>query len=217
MAKDCWEKHPDKKPKGNPKSQGQAAGRGRGKGSRKAKGCGRGNKFRRVDGEEEYEKGENDYEDEGEPEGEDPEPEGKDPCGSVNHLNQMTMCIHGKSQTSAVSASSSSTERVVSESHRVDEINLVEKFQSIGDGDPKRRWLVDSGATYQIIPERWLSHRKVVYRYEVGTSVLKGAGDNVLPARGMVNLECKVGQIKVIKSKSSWSNVGCHHEFVCFA
>ena len=44
----------------------------------------------------------------------------------------MTMCIRGKSQTSAVAASSSSTERVVSESHRVDEINLVEKFQSIG-------------------------------------------------------------------------------------
>ena len=28
----------------------------------------------------------------------------------------------------------------MSESHRVDEINLSEKFQSIGVGDPKRRW-----------------------------------------------------------------------------
>ena len=100
-----------------------------------------GNKFRTVDGEEEYEEGEDDYEDEGEPEGdegEDPEPEGEDPSGSVNHINQMTMCIRGKSKTSAVAASSSSTERVGSESHRVDEINLVEKFQSIGVGDPKR-------------------------------------------------------------------------------
>ena len=217
LAKDCWEKHPDKKPKPKPKSQssnskgkggndkkGQTGGRGRGKGGRKAKGRGRGNKFRTVDGEEEYEEGEDDYEDENEPEGdegEDPEPEGEDPSGSVNHINQMTMRIRGKSQTSAVAASSSSTERVVSESHRVDEINLVEKFQSIGVGDPKRRWLVDSGATCHIISERWLSHYKVVYRYEVGIPVLKGAGDNVLPTRGMVDLECKVGQIKVIMRK----------------
>ena len=164
VAKDCWEKHPDKKPKPKPKSQssnskgkggndkkGQTGGRGRGKGGRKAKGRGRGNKFRTVDGEEEYEEGEDDYEDEDEPEGnegEDPEPEGEDPSGSVNHINQMTMCIRGKSKTSAVAASSSSTERVVSESHRVDEINLVEKLQSIGVGDPKRRWLVDSGGGY---------------------------------------------------------------------
>ena len=217
LAKDCWEKHPDKKPKPKPKSQssnskgkggndkkGQTGGRGRGKGGRRAKGRGRGNKFRTVDGEEEYEEGEDDYEDEGEPEGdegEDPEPEGEDPSGSVNHINQMTMCIRGKSQTSAVAASSSSTERVVSESHRVDEINLVEKFQSIGVGDPKRRWLVDSGATCRVISERWLSHYKVVYRYEVGIPVLKGAGDNVLPTRGMVDLECKVGQIKVLMRK----------------
>ena len=113
----------------------------------------------------------------------------------------MTMCIRGKCQTSAVAASSPSAERVGSESHRVDEINLVEKFQSIGVGDPKRRWLVDSGATCHIISERWLSHYKVVYRYEVGIPVLKGAGDNDLPTRGMVDLECKVGQIKVIMRK----------------
>ena len=75
----------------------------------------------------------------------------------------MTMCIRGKSKTSAVAASSSSTERVVSESHRVDEINLVEKFQSIGVGDPKRRWLVDSGATCHIISERWLTGMKSAF------------------------------------------------------
>ena len=100
-----------------------------------------------------------------------------------------------------MAASSSSTERAVSESHRVDEINLVEKFHSIGVGDPKRSWLVDSGATCHIISERWLSHYKVVYRYEVGIPVLKGAGDNVLPTRGMVDLGCKVGQTKVIMMK----------------
>ena len=100
-----------------------------------------------------------------------------------------------------VAASSSSTERVCSEQHRVDEINLAEKFQSIGVGDPKRRWLVDSGATCHIISERWLSHYKVVYKYEVGIPVLKGAGDNVLPTRGMVDLECKIGKIKVIMRK----------------
>ena len=48
------------------------------------------------------------------------------------------------------------------ESHRVDEINLFEKFQSIGVGDPRRRWLVDSGATCSIIAERWLSNYKIV-------------------------------------------------------
>ena len=112
---------------------------------------------------------------------------GEDPSGSVNQINQMTMCVRGKcGKPAPKTASSSSTERVVSESHRVDEINLSEKFQSIGVGDPKRRWLVDSGATCHIISERWLSHYKVVYRYEVGIPVLKGAGDNVLPTRGMV-------------------------------
>ena len=209
VAKDCWEKHPDKKPKPKPKSQSsnskgkddkdkkfQSGGRGRGK----ARGRGRGNKFRTVDGEEEDEEYDDDYdydEDEGEPEGdggEDPGPEGEDPSpsGSVNQINQMTMCVRGKPKASAVAASSSS---------RVDEINLVAKFQSIGVGDPKRRWLVDSGATCHIISERWLSHYKVVYKYDVGIPVLKGAVDNVLPTRGMVDLECKVGQTKVIMRK----------------
>ena len=58
--------------------------------------------------------------------------------------------------------------------------------------------------TCHIISERWLSHYKVVYKYEVGIPVLKGAGDNVLPTRGMVDLECKVGQIKVIMKKESF-------------
>ena len=87
------------------------------------------------------------------------------------------------------------------ESHRVDDIDLFEKFQSIGVGDPRRRWLVDSGATCHIIAERWLSNYKIVCRFEVGIPVLKGAGDNVLPTRGMVDLEFKVGQTKVVMRK----------------
>ena len=110
---------------------------------------------------------------------------------------QMTMCV--KKQNAGTSRTE---EQPVTEAHRVDEINLSEKFQSIGVGDPKRRWLVDSGATCHIISERWLSSYKVLYRYEeVGIPVLKGAGDNVLPTRGMVDLECKVGQIKVVMRK----------------
>ena len=64
------------------------------------------------------------------------------------------------------------------ESHRVDEINLLEKFQSIGIGDPRRRWLVDSGATCHIIAEWRLSNYKIVCRYEVSIPVLKGAVTN---------------------------------------
>ena len=140
---------------GNDK-KGQTGGRGRGRGGRKAKGCGKENKFRTVDSEEGDEKSEDNYEDE-EPEGDESEnlePEGEDPSCSVNHISQMTMCIRGKSKTSAVTTSSSSTKRVVSKSHRLDEINLVEKFQSIGVEDSKRRWLLDSGATCYIISER---------------------------------------------------------------
>ena len=207
LAKDCWEKHPEKKPAAKPKAKGQPTkpggrGKGRGKGGRKSKGRGRGNKFRNFEGEDEDEEQDEDYEDDGDPEGDDeehPEPEGEDPSGSVNQINQMTMCVRGKPVT--VATSSSSTERVGSEQLIVDEINLAEKFQSIGVGDPKRRWLVDSGATCHIISERWLSHYKVVYKYEVGIPVLKGAGDNVLPTRGMVDLECKIGKIKVIMRK----------------
>ena len=40
-----------------------------------------------------------------------------------------------------------------------------------------------------------------MFTSEVGIPVLKGAGDNVLPTRGMVDLECKIGKIKVIMRK----------------
>ena len=53
-------------------------------------------------------------------------------------------------------------------------------------------------------PKRQLEPKGLSQRgtdYEVGIPVLKGAGDNVLPTRGMVDLECKVGQIKVVMRK----------------
>ena len=78
------------------------------------------------------------------------------------------------------------TESAVDELHRVDEINLAEKFQSIGVGAPERRWLVDSGATCHIISKQSLSHYKVVYTYEKGIPVLKEVGDNILTTRGMI-------------------------------
>ena len=205
LAKDCWEKHPERKPTAKPKAKAQPTkpggrGKGRGKGGRKTKGRGKGNKFRGVDGEEEQDDQEYDDEYEDEDQGEDhPEPEA-DPSagGSVKQIHeQITMCV--KEEESGTSRNEGPVAE--NESHRVDEINLFEKFQSIGVGDPRRRWLVDSGATCHIIAERWLSNYKIVYRYEVGIPVLKGAGDNVLPTRGMVDLECKVGQTKVVMRK----------------
>ena len=44
------------------------------------------------------------------------------------------------------------------------------------------------------------SHYKVVYKYEVG----------VLPTRGMVDLECKVGQSKVVMRKVVISALDIH-------
>ena len=208
LAKDCWEKHPERKPTAKPKAKAQPTkpggrGKGRGKGGRKTKGrgkVGKGNKFRGVDGEEEQDDQEYDDEYEEEDQGEDhPEPEA-DPSagGSVKQIHeQITMCV--KEDGSGTSRNEGPVAE--NESHRVDEINLFEKFQSIGVGDPRRRWLVDSGATCHIIAERWLSNYKIVYHYEVGIPVLKGAGDNVLPTRGMVDLECKVGQTKVVMRK----------------
>ena len=101
LAKDCWEKHPDKKPTTKRKAKGQPTkigGRGKGgakggtktKRKRKRKQVSKCWRWRRRRGQDE------DNEDEGEPESDDvehPEPEGEDPSGSVNQINQMTMCF----------------------------------------------------------------------------------------------------------------------------
>ena len=81
LAKDCWEKHPERKPTAILKAKAQPTkpggrGKGRGKGGRKTKGRGKGNKFRGVDGEEEQDDQEYDDEYEEKDQGEDhPEPE----------------------------------------------------------------------------------------------------------------------------------------------
>ena len=102
-------------------------GKGRGKGGRKTKGRGKGNKFRGVDGEEEQDDQEYDEEYEEEDQGEDhPEP---DPSagGSVKQIHeQITMCVKDQD------AGNSRIERPVTEAHRVDEMNLSEKFQYRG-------------------------------------------------------------------------------------
>jgi len=212
LEKDCWEKHPDKKPKPkpsakskNPFSKGKdgkdkdkkSGGRGRGRG--RARGRGRG-RVRNVEGEDGDDEQDDDYDDDyDEPEEDghdDHEPEGEHTSDSVNQISQMTMVIKDND------SSRTCTEcKPVGEQHRVDELNLVDKFQAIGSGDPSKRWLVDSGATCHIISERWLSRYKIVYKYDVGIPVLKGAGENVLPTRGMVDIECKVGKIKVVMRK----------------
>ena len=55
---------------------------------------------------------------------------------------------------------------------------------------------MDSEATCHIISERWLSHYKVVYKYEVGISVLKGAEDNVLPREAWSILNVRLVRLK---------------------
>ncbi len=65
----------------------------------------------------------------------------------------------------------------------------------------------DTAANSHIISEKWLHNYKVIYRYEVRTSVLKKAGDNVLLTSGMVDLESKVGNMKVTMRKNAISSL----------
>ena len=67
---------------------------------------------------------------------------------------------------------------------------------SVGVGDPKTCWLVDSGATCHIISEKWVKHYRVSFQYPGPSPSLKGAGDNELPVKGVVDLEFSVGKQK---------------------
>ena len=67
---------------------------------------------------------------------------------------------------------------------------------SVGVGDPKT-WLVDSGATCQIVSEEWVKHYRVSFEYPGPSPSLKGAGDNDLPVKGVVDLEFNVGKTKI--------------------
>ena len=68
---------------------------------------------------------------------------------------------------------------------------------SVGIGDPKTCWLVDSGATCHIVSEKWVKHYTVSFEYPGPSPSLKGAGDNDLPVKGVVDLEFKVGKTKI--------------------
>ena len=68
---------------------------------------------------------------------------------------------------------------------------------SVEIGDPKTCWLVDSGATCHIVSEKWVKHYTVSFEYPGPSPSLKGAGDNDLPVKGVVDLEFKVGKTKI--------------------
>ena len=88
----------------------------------------------------------------------------------------------------------SSTERPVT--HHLS--STLEGFVgSVGIGDPKTCWLVDSGATCHIVSEKWVKHYTVSFEYPGPSPSLKGAGDNDLPVKGVVDLEFKVGKTKI--------------------
>ena len=68
---------------------------------------------------------------------------------------------------------------------------------SVGIGDPKTCWLVDSGATCHIVSEKWVKHYTVSFEYPGPSPSLKGAEDNDLPVKGVVDLEFTVGETKI--------------------
>ena len=88
----------------------------------------------------------------------------------------------------------SSTERPMT--HHLSS-TLQEFVGSVGIGDPKTCWLVDSGATCHIVPEKWVKHYTVSFEYQGPRPSLKGSGDNDLPVKGVVDLEFMVGKTKV--------------------
>ena len=93
----------------------------------------------------------------------------------------------------------SSTERPVT--HHLS--STLEGFVgSVGIGDPETCWLVDSGATCHIVSEKfvsekWVKRYTVSFEYPGPSPSLKGAGDNDLPLKGVVDLEFKVGKTKI--------------------
>ena len=78
---------------------------------------------------------------------------------------------------------------------------LQEFVGSVGIGDPKTCWLVDSGAACHIVSEKWVKHYTVSFQYPGARPSLKGAGDNDLPVKGIVDLEFMVGKTKVTMNR----------------
>ena len=189
-AKDCWAKDPSKrpgasstpKPAAKPKAKPAAKSKG-GKG--KGKGRGKGGKLREVE------------------EGEEPceAEESQEPEGEQEGGNQAAMVVKAFAVKTGSDAGgpkeatgTSSTERPVT--HHLSS-TLQEYVSSVGIGDSKTCWLVDSGATCHIVSEKWVKHYTVSFVYPGPSPCLKGAGDNDLPVKGVVDLEFKVGKTKI--------------------
>ena len=189
-AKDCWAKDPSKRPGASstpkPVAKAKAKPAAKSKGSKgRGKGRGKGGKFREVEEGEEPCEAEESQEPEVEQEG------GNQAAMVVKSLAVKT----GSDAGGPLGATgTSSTERPVT--HHLSS-TLQEFVGSVGIGDPKTCWLVDSGATCHIVSEKWVKHYTVSFEYPGPSPSLKGAGDNDLPVKGVVDLEFKVGKTKI--------------------
>ena len=189
-AKDCWAKDPSKRPGASstpkPVAKAKAKPAAKSKGSKgRGKGRGKGGKFREV------EEGEEPCEAE-----ESQEPEVEQEGGNQAAMVVKSFAVKTESDAGGPKGATgtSSTERPVT--HHLS--STLEGFVgSVGIGDPKTCWLVDSGATCHIVSEKWVKHYTVSFEYPGPSPSLKGAGDNDLPVKGVVDLEFKVGKTKI--------------------
>ena len=189
-AKDCWAKDPSKRPGASsapkPSAKPKAKPAAKSKGSKgRGKGRGKGGKFREV------EEGEEPCEAE-----ESQEPEVEQDGGNQAAMVVKSFAVKTGSDAGGPKGATgtSSTERPVT--HHLS--STLEGFiGSVGIGDPKTCWLVDSGATCHIVSEKWVKHYTVSFEYPGPSPSLKGAGDNDLPVKGVVDLEFKVGKTKI--------------------
>ena len=190
-AEDCWAKDPSKRPGGSastpkPAAKPKAKSAAKSKGSKgRGKGRGKGGKLREVDeGEEPYEAEESQ------------EPEGEQEDGNQAAMVVKSFAVKTGSDAGGPrgATGTSSTERPVA--HHLSS-TLQDFVGSVGIGDPKTCWLVDSGATCHIVSEKWVKHYTVSFEYPGPSPSLKGAGDNDLPVKGVVDLEFKVGKTKI--------------------
>ena len=189
-AKDCWAKDPSKRPGASstpkPSAKPKAKPAAKSKGSKgRGKGRGKGGKFREV------EEGEEPCEAE-----ESQEPEVEQEGGNQAAMVVKSFAVKTGSDAGGPKGATgtSSTERPVT--HHLS--STLEGFVgSVGIGDPKTCWLVDSGATCHIVSEKWVKHYTVSFEYPGPSPSLKGAGDNDLPVKGVVDLEFKVGKTKI--------------------
>ena len=189
-AKDCWAKDPSKRPGASstpkPSAKPKAKPAAKSKGSKgRGKGRGKGGKFREV------EEGEEPCEAE-----ESQEPEVEQEGGNQAAMVVKSFAVKTGSDAGGPEGATgtSSTERPVT--HHLSS-TLQDFVGSVGIGDPKTCWLVDSGATCHIVSEKWVKHYTVSFEYPGPSPSLKGAGDNDLPVKGVVDLEFKVGKTKI--------------------